>query len=98
MRLLCLLKHGYFRSTAESRCKCKCIYFTLLSTFMIKYAYSSFANAAWIPDVLIVGTGPSGLAAVACLVARGIPTTVLEMSASRSTSPAAYVSCRCSHS
>jgi hypothetical protein len=49
MRLLCLLKHGYFRSTAESRCKCKCIYFTLLSMFMIKYAYSSFANVVWIP-------------------------------------------------
>jgi hypothetical protein len=26
------------------RCKCKCIYFTLLLVFMIKYAYSSFAS------------------------------------------------------
>jgi hypothetical protein len=29
---------------AELRCKCKCIYFTLLSTFMINCVYSSFAN------------------------------------------------------
>jgi hypothetical protein len=33
-----------FAVQLESRCKCKCIYFTLLSMFMIKYAYSSFAN------------------------------------------------------
>jgi hypothetical protein len=56
------------------------------------------AVAAWIPDALIVGAGPSGLAAAACLTARGVPTTELEMSASRSTSPAAFVSCRCSRS
>jgi hypothetical protein len=44
MQLLCLLKHGCILSAAELRCKCKCIYFTLLSMFMIKYVYSSFAN------------------------------------------------------
>jgi indole-3-pyruvate monooxygenase len=36
--------------------------------------------AAWIPGALIVGAGPSGLAAAACLAARGVPATVLEMS------------------
>jgi hypothetical protein len=44
MRLLCLLKHGCIWRVAELQCKCKCIYFTLLSTFMIKYPYSSCAN------------------------------------------------------
>jgi hypothetical protein len=44
MRLPCLLKHGCIWSTTELRCKCKCIYFTLLSIFMSNYTYSSFAN------------------------------------------------------
>jgi hypothetical protein len=44
MWLLCLLKHGCIWSAAKLRCKCKCIYFTLLWTFMIKHAYLSFAN------------------------------------------------------
>jgi hypothetical protein len=33
-----------FRAPAELQCKFKCIYFTLLSMFMIKYVYSSFDN------------------------------------------------------
>jgi hypothetical protein len=37
--LPCLLKHGCIWSTTELLCKCKCIYFTLLSMLMIKYAY-----------------------------------------------------------
>ncbi|KAL6615675.1 hypothetical protein ACP70R_037945 [Stipagrostis hirtigluma subsp. patula] len=37
-------------------------------------------RAAWAPGVVIVGAGPSGLAAAACLAARGVPATVLEMS------------------
>jgi hypothetical protein len=44
MLLLCLLKDGCIWSAAKSQCKCKCIYFTLLLTFMIKYAYSSFVD------------------------------------------------------
>jgi hypothetical protein len=44
MWLLCLLKHGCIWSATELRCKCKCIYFTLLLMFMIKYAYSSFTS------------------------------------------------------
>jgi hypothetical protein len=44
MQLLCLFKHGCIWSTAKLWSKCKFIYFTLLSTFMIKYAYSSFPN------------------------------------------------------
>jgi hypothetical protein len=44
MRLPSLLKYGCIWSAAELHCKCKYIYFTLLSMFMIKYAYSSFAN------------------------------------------------------
>lgn len=35
---------------------------------------------AWVPGAIIVGAGPSGLAAAACLAARGVPATVLEMS------------------
>jgi hypothetical protein len=42
MHLLYLLKHGCIWSVADLRCKC--IYFILLSTFMIKYAYSSFTD------------------------------------------------------
>ncbi|XP_066306672.1 indole-3-pyruvate monooxygenase YUCCA1-like isoform X1 [Miscanthus floridulus] len=38
------------------------------------------ARAAWVPGAVIVGAGPSGLAAAACLAARGVPATVLEMS------------------
>jgi indole-3-pyruvate monooxygenase len=38
------------------------------------------ARAAWVPGAVIVGAGPSGLAAAACLAARGVPSTVLEMS------------------
>jgi hypothetical protein len=38
------LTHGCIWSATELRGKCKCIYFTLSSMFMIKYAYSSFAN------------------------------------------------------
>ncbi|KAL6842646.1 hypothetical protein ACP4OV_027490 [Aristida adscensionis] len=37
-------------------------------------------RAAWVPGAVIVGAGPSGLAAAACLAARGVPATVLEMS------------------
>jgi hypothetical protein len=44
MQLLCLYKHGHIWSAAELQCKCKYIYFTLLSLFMIKYVYSSFDN------------------------------------------------------
>jgi hypothetical protein len=44
MHLLCLLKHGFIWSVAKLWCKYKCIYFTLLLTFIIKYGYSSFAN------------------------------------------------------
>jgi hypothetical protein len=44
MRILCLLKHGYIWSAAELHCKYKCIYFTLLSTFIIKYAYAYFVD------------------------------------------------------
>ncbi|OEL19290.1 putative indole-3-pyruvate monooxygenase YUCCA1 [Dichanthelium oligosanthes] len=36
-------------------------------------------RAAWVPGAIIVGAGPSGLAAAACLAARGVPATVLEM-------------------
>ncbi|CAL4948478.1 unnamed protein product [Urochloa decumbens] len=36
--------------------------------------------AAWVPGAIIVGAGPSGLAAAACLAARGVPATVFEMS------------------
>nr|CAB3473727.1 unnamed protein product [Digitaria exilis] len=35
--------------------------------------------ATWVPGAIIVGAGPSGLAAAACLAARGVPATVLEM-------------------
>ncbi|TVU35793.1 hypothetical protein EJB05_17697, partial [Eragrostis curvula] len=38
------------------------------------------AAHAWVPGAVIVGAGPSGLAAAACLAARGVPATVLEMS------------------
>jgi hypothetical protein len=44
MWLPCLLKHAYIWSAAKLQCKCKCIYFTLLLMFMIKYVYSSFDN------------------------------------------------------
>ncbi|VAH77880.1 unnamed protein product [Triticum turgidum subsp. durum] len=37
-------------------------------------------RATWVPGALIVGAGPSGLAAAACLAARGVPATVLERS------------------
>ncbi|XP_062208512.1 indole-3-pyruvate monooxygenase YUCCA1-like [Phragmites australis] len=37
-------------------------------------------RAEWVPGVVIVGAGPSGLAAAACLAARDVPATVLEMS------------------
>ncbi|KAJ1284533.1 hypothetical protein BS78_03G211200 [Paspalum vaginatum] len=36
--------------------------------------------ASWAPGAVIVGAGPSGLAAAACLASRGVPATVLEMS------------------
>uniref|UniRef100_A0ACD5VHQ9 Uncharacterized protein n=1 Tax=Avena sativa TaxID=4498 RepID=A0ACD5VHQ9_AVESA len=36
--------------------------------------------ATWVPGAVIVGAGPSGLAAAACLAARGVPATVLERS------------------
>jgi indole-3-pyruvate monooxygenase len=36
--------------------------------------------ATWIPGALIIGACLLGLAAAACLTARGVPTTVLEMS------------------
>jgi len=36
-------------------------------------------GAAWVPGAIVVGAGPSGLAAAACLAARGVPATVLEM-------------------
>jgi hypothetical protein len=39
MRLPYLLKRGYIWSAAELQSKCKFIYFTLLSMFMIKYVY-----------------------------------------------------------
>jgi hypothetical protein len=47
MRLPCLPKHGGIWSATELRCRCMHIYFTLLSIFMIKYAYSSFANTCF---------------------------------------------------
>uniref|UniRef100_A0A0E0JLR0 Flavin-containing monooxygenase n=1 Tax=Oryza punctata TaxID=4537 RepID=A0A0E0JLR0_ORYPU len=34
----------------------------------------------WVPGAVIVGAGPSGLAAATCLAARGVPATVLERS------------------
>ncbi|KQK08960.1 probable indole-3-pyruvate monooxygenase YUCCA4 isoform X2 [Brachypodium distachyon] len=37
-------------------------------------------RATWVPGAVIVGAGPSGLAAAACLKARGVPATVLERS------------------
>jgi hypothetical protein len=37
-------KHRCIWSTTELCSNYKCIYFTLLSTFMIKYVYSSFAD------------------------------------------------------
>jgi indole-3-pyruvate monooxygenase len=37
-------------------------------------------RAAGVTGAVIVGAGPSGLAAAACLAARGVPATVLEMS------------------
>ncbi|PWZ12454.1 putative indole-3-pyruvate monooxygenase YUCCA4 [Zea mays] len=37
-------------------------------------------RASWVPGAVIVGAGPSGLAVAACLAARGVPATVLEMS------------------
>uniref|UniRef100_A0ACD5W1I7 Uncharacterized protein n=1 Tax=Avena sativa TaxID=4498 RepID=A0ACD5W1I7_AVESA len=37
-------------------------------------------RATWVPGAVIVGAGPSGLAAAACLAARGVPATVLERS------------------
>ncbi|XP_062185337.1 indole-3-pyruvate monooxygenase YUCCA1-like isoform X2 [Phragmites australis] len=37
-------------------------------------------RAAWVPGAVIVGAGPSGLAAAACLAAHGVPANVLEMS------------------
>ncbi|KAE8806768.1 putative indole-3-pyruvate monooxygenase YUCCA4 [Hordeum vulgare] len=37
-------------------------------------------RATWVSGALIVGAGPSGLAAAACLAARGVPATVLERS------------------
>lgn len=43
-------------------------------------ASSQEEEATWVPGALIVGAGPSGLAAAACLAARGVPSTVLEMS------------------
>jgi hypothetical protein len=45
MRLVCLHQHGCIQNAVELCCKYKCIYFTLLSMFMIKYTYSSFVNA-----------------------------------------------------
>ena len=39
-------------------------------------------RAAWVPGAIIVGAGPSGLAAAACLAARDVPATVLEMAGS----------------
>jgi hypothetical protein len=42
MLLRCLLKDGCIWSAAKSQCKC--IYFTLLLIFMIKYVYSSFVD------------------------------------------------------
>ncbi|KAK3164906.1 hypothetical protein QOZ80_1AG0026300 [Eleusine coracana subsp. coracana] len=41
---------------------------------------ASSQEATWVPGAIIVGAGPSGLAAAACLAARGVPSTVLEMS------------------
>jgi len=38
------------------------------------------APATWVPGALIVGAGPSGLAAAACLSRHGVPSTVLEKS------------------
>ncbi|KAL5227957.1 hypothetical protein ABZP36_016222 [Zizania latifolia] len=34
----------------------------------------------WVPGAVVVGAGPSGLAAAACLAERGVPATVLERS------------------
>ncbi|KAL5221283.1 hypothetical protein ABZP36_025996 [Zizania latifolia] len=34
----------------------------------------------WVPGAVVVGAGPSGLAAAACLAARGVPAVVLERS------------------
>jgi hypothetical protein len=39
----CIDLHNYYIQNYKLG-KCKCIYFTLLSTLMIKYAYSTFAN------------------------------------------------------
>jgi hypothetical protein len=37
-------EHGCNPNTTKLCCKCKCIYFTLLSMFMIKYEYSPFTD------------------------------------------------------
>jgi hypothetical protein len=44
MQLLCLLKHDCIWSAVKLCSKYECIYFTLMLTFMIKYAYSSFVD------------------------------------------------------
>ncbi|CAI9285949.1 unnamed protein product [Lactuca saligna] len=38
----------------------------------------SLASCVWVPGPVIVGAGPSGLAAAACLKNRGIPVLILE--------------------
>ncbi|GAV82128.1 FMO-like domain-containing protein [Cephalotus follicularis] len=37
-------------------------------------------KCTWVPGPIIVGAGPSGLAAAACLKQRGVPSTILERS------------------
>ncbi|KAJ9538633.1 hypothetical protein OSB04_031366 [Centaurea solstitialis] len=40
----------------------------------------SMANRVWVPGPVIVGAGPSGLAAAACLKNQGVPVLILERS------------------
>ncbi|KAL9167962.1 hypothetical protein ABFS82_05G130600 [Erythranthe guttata] len=45
-----------------------------------KFDFGSSKGRVWVPGAVIVGAGPSGLAAAACLADRGVPSLVLERS------------------
>ncbi|KVH99876.1 FAD-dependent pyridine nucleotide-disulfide oxidoreductase [Cynara cardunculus var. scolymus] len=44
------------------------------------FSYSRYRRQVWVPGPVIVGAGPSGLAAAACLKENGVPSVVLERS------------------